>query len=58
VANTRLNLGEIVSTVVPFSRGDEALQRAQDSSRETKVMLAPDATNADGVAASSTHKAN
>lgn len=58
VANTHLNLAEIVSTVVPFSRGDEALERAQDSSHETKVMLAPDDTALDGVPSSSTHKAN
>lgn len=58
VANTRLNLAEIVSTVVPFSRGDEALQRAQDSSRETKVMLAPDSTHSGDLPSSSAHKAN
>ncbi|MFW0773085.1 zinc-dependent alcohol dehydrogenase [Paenarthrobacter nitroguajacolicus] len=56
VANTGLNLGAIVSTVVPFSRGDEALQRAQDSSSETKVMLAPD-TEA-GIEPTSARKAN
>ncbi|MGO4249348.1 zinc-binding dehydrogenase [Paenarthrobacter sp. RAF54_2] len=58
VANSGLNLGEIVSTVVPFSRGDEALQRAQDSSHETKVMLAPDDTALDGGPSSPTPKAN
>lgn len=58
VANTRLNLAGIVSTVVPFSRGDEALQRAQDSSHETKVMLAPDDIALAGVPSSPTHKAN
>ena len=58
VANTRLNLAQIVSSVVPFSRGDEALQRAQDSNRETKVMLAPDNTHSDNVASSSARKAN
>ncbi|MFF2842399.1 zinc-binding dehydrogenase [Paenarthrobacter sp. NPDC057981] len=42
IERTRLDLGAIVSSVIPFSRGDEALQRAQDSTNETKVMLAPD----------------
>lgn len=41
VANTGLNLGAIVSSILPFSQAEEAIARAEDSNREIKVMLAP-----------------
>ncbi|GAA3698939.1 zinc-dependent alcohol dehydrogenase family protein [Arthrobacter ginkgonis] len=44
VANTGINLGAIVSSILPFSRAEEAVVRAQDSGREIKVMLAPEGT--------------
>jgi L-iditol 2-dehydrogenase len=42
IRNSRLDLSSIVSAVFPLSRGVEALTAAQDSSRNVKVMLAPD----------------
>lgn len=42
VANTGINLGSIVSSILPFSKAEEAIARAQDSRNEIKVMLAPE----------------
>ncbi len=45
VESAQLNLGLIVSSLVAFSEGEQALVRAQDSASETKVMLAPDGSH-------------
>lgn len=42
VAQSQIALSAIVSSIVPFSRGDEAMARAQNSATDIKVMLAPD----------------
>lgn len=45
IAQSRIDLSVIVSSVVPFSRATEALDRAQDSGRDIKVMLARDGSD-------------
>lgn len=42
IEQSKVDLRPMVSTILPFSRGAEAIDRAQDSSREIKIMLQPD----------------